>query len=49
MHEGSMAVTSASFRDIHTVIQQYQGRQAHLAALRQVLLGLQPEGTMFTF
>src|SRR3984893_943290 len=37
------------FRDIHTVIQQYQGRQAHFAAVGQVLLGLQTEGTMFTF
>jgi len=49
MHEGSMAVTSASFLGIQTVIQQYPGGQVHLAALRQVLLGLQPEGTMFTF
>ena len=37
------------FRDVHTVIQQYQGRQAHFAAVGQVLLGLQAEGTMFTF
>ncbi len=37
------------FRDIHTVIQQYQGRQAHFATVGQVLLGLQAEGTMFTF
>src|SRR5215472_7204993 len=37
------------FRDIHTVIQQFQGRQAHFAAVGQVLLGLQAEGTMFTF
>ena len=37
------------FRDVHTVIQQYQGRQAHFATVGQVLLGLHPEGTMFTF
>ena len=37
------------FRDIHTVVQQYQGRQAHFATVGQVLLGFQPEGTMFTF
>ena len=37
------------FRDIHTVIQQYQGRHAHFATVGQVLLGLQAEGTMFTF
>jgi alkylation response protein AidB-like acyl-CoA dehydrogenase len=37
------------FRDAHTVIQQYQGRQAHFATVGQVLLGLQAEGTMFTF
>ncbi len=37
------------FRDIHTVIQQYQGRQAHFETVGQVLLGLGPESTMFTF
>jgi indole-3-acetate monooxygenase len=37
------------FRDVHTVIQQYQGRQAHFATVGQVLLGLSTEGTMFTF
>jgi alkylation response protein AidB-like acyl-CoA dehydrogenase len=37
------------FRDVHTVIQQYQGRQAHFETVGQVLLGLQPEGAMFTF
>jgi alkylation response protein AidB-like acyl-CoA dehydrogenase len=37
------------FRDIHTVIQQYQGRQAHFEAVGQVLLGLEPEAAMFTF
>ncbi|MBO0738845.1 MAG: acyl-CoA dehydrogenase family protein [Alphaproteobacteria bacterium] len=36
-------------RDIHTVIQQYQGRQAHFETVGQILMGLQPEGTMFTF
>jgi alkylation response protein AidB-like acyl-CoA dehydrogenase len=37
------------FRDIHTVIQQYQGRQTHFETVGQALLGLQPEGAMFTF
>jgi indole-3-acetate monooxygenase len=37
------------FRDIHTVIQQYQGRRAHFETVGQVLLGLPLEGTMFTF
>jgi len=37
------------FRDVHTVIQQYQGRQAHFETAGQVLLGLEPEGGMFTF
>jgi indole-3-acetate monooxygenase len=37
------------FRDIHTVLQQYQGRQAHFETVGQMLLGLDPEGTMFTF
>ncbi|MGH7062930.1 MAG: acyl-CoA dehydrogenase family protein [Stellaceae bacterium] len=37
------------FRDIHTVVQQYQGRQAHFETVGQVLLGLPPESTMFTF
>jgi indole-3-acetate monooxygenase len=37
------------FRDIHAVVQQYQGRQAHFETVGQVLLGLGPESTMFTF
>lgn len=37
------------FRDIHTVVQQYQGRQAHFETVGQVLLGLRPESGMFTF
>jgi indole-3-acetate monooxygenase len=37
------------FRDIHTVIQQYQGRQAHFETVGQALLGLEPEDAMFTF
>ncbi len=37
------------FRDIHTVVQQYQGRQAHFETVGQVLLGLGPESAMFTF
>ena len=37
------------FRDVNTVSQQYQGRQAHFETVGQVLLGLGPESTMFTF
>lgn len=37
------------FRDIHTVVQQYQGRQAHFETVGQVLLGLGPDSAMFTF
>ena len=37
------------FRDIHTVVQQYQGRQAHFETVGQALLGLELEGAMFTF
>ncbi|MBV8737692.1 MAG: acyl-CoA dehydrogenase family protein [Alphaproteobacteria bacterium] len=37
------------FRDIHAVVQQYQGRQAHFEAVGQALLGLEPKSTMFTF
>ena len=37
------------FRDIHTVIQQYQGRQVHFESVGQVLLGLKPGSAMFTF
>ena len=37
------------FRDVHAVIQQYQGRQAHFETVGQVLLGLEPDGVMFTF
>jgi indole-3-acetate monooxygenase len=37
------------FRDIHTVVQQYQGRQAHFETVGQVLLGLEPAGAMLTF
>lgn len=37
------------FRDIHTVVQQYQGRQGHFETVGQILLGLGAESTMFTF
>jgi alkylation response protein AidB-like acyl-CoA dehydrogenase len=37
------------FRDMHTVIQQFQGRQTHFETVGQVLLGLPPEPGMFTF
>jgi hypothetical protein len=34
---------------MHSVIQQFQGRQAHFESVGQILLGLKPESTMFTF
>jgi indole-3-acetate monooxygenase len=37
------------FRDIHTVSQQAQGRQAHFETVGRVLLGLEPQAAMFTF
>jgi len=37
------------FRDMHTVIQQFQGRQTHFETVGQVLLGLAPDAGMFTF
>jgi indole-3-acetate monooxygenase len=37
------------FRDIDTVIQQYQDGHAHSERVGQVLLGLEPDRTMFTF
>jgi indole-3-acetate monooxygenase len=37
------------FRDIHTVVQQYQGRQTHFETVGQALLGLAPGNAMFTF
>ena len=33
------------FRDIHTVTQQLQGRQAHLETVGRYLLGLEPDQT----
>jgi alkylation response protein AidB-like acyl-CoA dehydrogenase len=51
---GATAIFAANpferrFRDIHAVVQQYQGRQAHFETVGQVLLGLPAEGIMFTF
>jgi len=37
------------FRDIHTVAQQMQGRQTHFETVGRILLGLEPDATMFTF
>ncbi len=38
------------FRDMHTVLQQAQGRQAHYETIRyRVLLGLEPDTVMFAF
>ena len=36
------------FRDIHTVTQQLQGREAHYESVGQVLLGLEPDVLLFT-
>jgi alkylation response protein AidB-like acyl-CoA dehydrogenase len=47
---GSSAIFTSSaferrFRDIHTVTQQLQGRQAHLETVGRFLLGLPPDQT----
>ncbi len=47
---GSSAIFTSSaferrFRDIHTVTQQLQGRQAHLETVGRFLLGLEPDTT----
>lgn len=36
------------FRDIHTLSQQLQGRQAHFESVGQVMLGLEPDTVLFT-
>ena len=47
---GSSAVFTSSafdrrFRDMHTVTQQLQGRQAHFETVGRYLLGLEPDPT----
>ena len=37
------------FRDIHTIAQQMQGAQRHFETVGGILLGLEPDSTMFTF
>jgi hypothetical protein len=37
------------FRDMHTAAQQAQGRPAHFETVGSILLGLEPDATMFTF
>jgi alkylation response protein AidB-like acyl-CoA dehydrogenase len=37
------------FRDMHTAAQQAQGRPAHFETVGRILLGLEPDATMFTF
>jgi alkylation response protein AidB-like acyl-CoA dehydrogenase len=37
------------FRDIHTIAQQMQGAQRHFETVGGILLGLDPDATMFTF
>jgi len=37
------------FRDIHTIAQQMQGAQRHFETVGGILLGLEPDATMFTF
>ena len=37
------------FRDVHTVSQQAQGRQAHYEMIGRVLFGLAPDTAMFAF
>jgi alkylation response protein AidB-like acyl-CoA dehydrogenase len=50
---GATAVFSANpferrFRDIHTIAQQSQSRDIHYESVGQVLLGLEPDATIFT-
>jgi hypothetical protein len=35
------------FRDIHTLSQQIQSRDAHFEAVGRVLLGIEPEGAFY--
>jgi alkylation response protein AidB-like acyl-CoA dehydrogenase len=37
------------FRDMHTALQQAQGRQAHYETIGRVLFGLAPDAAMFAF
>ena len=37
------------FRDIHTVCQQIQGHAAHFETVGQILMGMEPDRSMFTF
>jgi alkylation response protein AidB-like acyl-CoA dehydrogenase len=37
------------FRDMHTISQQMQGAQRHFETVGEILLGLEPDATMFTF
>jgi alkylation response protein AidB-like acyl-CoA dehydrogenase len=37
------------FRDMHTIAQQMQGAQRHFETVGGILLGLEPDATMFTF
>ncbi|MCB1742264.1 MAG: acyl-CoA dehydrogenase family protein, partial [Gammaproteobacteria bacterium] len=37
------------FRDIHTVAQQIQGHAAHFETCGQILMGMKPDRSMFTF
>jgi len=37
------------FRDMHTALQQAQGRQAHYETIGRVLFGLAPDTAMFSF
>ena len=51
---GAMAIFEAQpfeqrFRDIHTVCQQIQGHAAHFETVGQILMGLEPDRSMFSF
>ena len=51
---GAVAIFNARpferrFRDIHTVTQQIQGHPAHFETVGQILLGHEPDRSMFTF
>ena len=54
MAAGALAIFEAQpfeqrFRDIHTMCQQVQGHAAHFETVGQILMGMEPDRSMFTF
>ena len=51
---GALAIFEAQpfeqrFRDIHTLCQQIQGHAAHFESVGQILMGMEPDRSLFTF